>query len=112
MIPSPLFATAPFNLRATAKSPLRIREEAPPDSEAVAWERGLEELRKHREKHGHVRVQVRRKEDAALGKWLVAQREEYRAGRLAPERAKRLQALGVAWPQPRATECRQWIPGV
>ena len=64
------------------------------------WARRFEELREFREKHGHVRVPARWRGNVPLGRWVVHQRELYRAGEIEPDRAKWLEELGMEWSIP------------
>ncbi|MFG2616629.1 Helicase associated domain protein [Streptomyces sp. NPDC048507] len=78
-------------------------EERPPSrrSHADAWADHLEAARLFRAREGHLRVprpHVERVGDRELrlGSWIANQRS--RAGRLPPERAAALTALGMRWP--------------
>ena len=64
------------------------------------WTRRFEELREFRETHGHVRVPARWRGNVPLGRWVVHQRELYRAEEIEPDRAKRLEELGMEWSIP------------
>lgn len=61
------------------------------------WELRFAELKDFREVHGHVRVPVLWRQNAALGRWLAYQRQQGRRGQIEPDRGRRLQELGVEW---------------
>ena len=61
------------------------------------WALRFEQLREYREQYGNVRVPARWKGNLSLGRWVVHQRELYRAGEIEPDRAKRLEELGMEW---------------
>jgi hypothetical protein len=57
------------------------------------WKKRVQELRQHREQHGHLNVLHR----SGLGNWCTMQRTLRRRGRLIPERIAELDALGFEW---------------
>jgi Helicase associated domain len=67
------------------------------DAREAAWDAMLAALRTFVAEHGHASVP---REAAGLGElavWLQRQRQLQRRGKLSAERAKQLEALGVAW---------------
>lgn len=56
---------------------------------AVSWERRLEELKQFIERKGHARVPGSHE----LAAWVQHQRQEYKRGKLHPERVRRLKAI-------------------
>ena len=70
------------------------------DPRAAHWERGLARLEAFAAREGHADVpQAHREGDDrfALGEWLHNQRRAFKAGLLAAERARRLEAAGATW---------------
>ncbi len=69
------------------------------DPMAAAWERGCAFLLQFARREGHTRVRQSHVEDGfRLGNWVNQQRVRYRAGKLEPERVKRLEEVsGWAW---------------
>ena len=67
----------------------------------VAFERGLEALRAYVTDNGDADVpkHYRSPDGFRLGAWLRSRRQDYKVGRLTPERVCRLEAIGVVWEQ-------------
>lgn len=67
--------------------------------EGTAWLAGYQAATAYRAAHGDLDVPTHHTTEAGypLGGWLANQRRLHRAGDLAPERAERLEALGVTW---------------
>ena len=65
----------------------------------AAWERGLEEARKFRERFGNLQVPVKykTKDGYLLGKWINNARKRRNAGKLTEERIRQLDQLGMTW---------------
>ena len=65
----------------------------------AAWERGLEEARKFRERFGNLQVPVKykTKDGYLLGKWINNARKRRNAGKLTEERIRQLDQLGMIW---------------
>jgi Helicase associated domain len=77
----------------TSKPPLKAK------ATTANWERMFKVLRFFKKAHGH--CEVRAKADpGSLGHWLAEQRKEYRAGRIRPERLRRLERLGIDFGEP------------
>jgi len=81
------------------------------DALTEEWERSFRMLQEYAAREGHSRVpQGHRVDGFGLGAWATGQRAAYRAGKLAPDRAARLEALpGWEWsphrgPRPARTE--------
>jgi hypothetical protein len=62
-----------------------------------AWNRGLAELKRFVEQHGHANVTFQYRSFCPTAKFLERQRLYYREGRLDPKRQQALEALGVVW---------------
>ncbi len=75
------------------------------------WNLRFGELQEFREKHGHMRVPDRWRGNMPLGRWVAHQRELYRAGKIEPDRAKRLEKLGMEWsiPEAHVEECDLYL---
>ncbi|MBF0584215.1 MAG: Helicase associated domain protein, partial [Magnetococcales bacterium] len=67
------------------------------DQKEVVLEEMLAELAAFKESHGHCNVPVPWANNPALGLWVQFQRQEYKKGRLDPQRIQRLEALGFMW---------------
>ena len=68
------------------------------DAVAEQWERMHGLLAAYVEREGHARVPTGHVEDGErLGVWLAQQRRAFKKGLLLPDRAARLEALGVVW---------------
>ena len=67
------------------------------DLEADAWESGFKSLEQFRKIHGHSQIPNPNPQNRQLGDWAEAQRRQQRIGKLALERADRLDALGFIW---------------
>jgi superfamily II DNA or RNA helicase len=69
------------------------------DPFANDFARGLAALERFRAAHGHLRVPRHYVDTSGfkLGSWVGSRREDYTAGRLAPERITALEALGMVW---------------
>ena len=65
----------------------------------AAWEKGFASAQKYRTEHGDLLVPVRYrdKNDFALGKWIVYNRQRYLGGNLTQNRIERLEAIGMVW---------------
>ena len=65
----------------------------------AAWERGLEEARKFRERFGNLQVpaKYKTKDGYLLGKWINNARKRRNAGKLTEERIRQLDQLGMIW---------------
>ena len=63
----------------------------------TVWEQRFQELTLFRVQHGHCDVPARYSENPVLGRWLDAQRQFKKRGKLSGNRIARLQVLGVAW---------------
>lgn len=61
------------------------------DVRQSAWEDGYAELAEFERRHGHCDVTSH---DGGVYEWTIAQRKSLRAGRLSPEREKRLEGIG------------------
>ncbi|MEO6787602.1 MAG: helicase associated domain-containing protein [Chthoniobacteraceae bacterium] len=61
------------------------------------WEEQFARLLKFRERFGHARVARQWKEDNVLGRWVAHLRELHRAGKVPPERRRRLDEVGFEW---------------
>ncbi len=68
-------------------------------ADAQRWERRFAQLVAYRQQHGHCRVPSRWREDPAFGHWVDNQRVIKRAGKLSPERVRRLDEIGFHWCQ-------------
>jgi superfamily II DNA or RNA helicase len=62
----------------------------------AAWDRRFGELQAFKTKHGHCNV-PQRHPYKMLGHWVSSQRTRRRAGRLAPDRVARLNAISFVW---------------
>ncbi|MBF0323216.1 MAG: helicase associated domain-containing protein, partial [Magnetococcales bacterium] len=67
------------------------------DPEVRAWENRFATLAAYRQRHGHMHIPRESLATPELGIWLVEQRKKQAQGRLDPERAERLTALGILW---------------
>jgi superfamily II DNA or RNA helicase len=63
----------------------------------TVWEQRFQELTLFRVQHGHCDVPARYSENPVLGRWLDAQRQFKKRGKLSGDRIARLQVLGVVW---------------
>jgi hypothetical protein len=72
------------------------------DQEEARWEEAFDRLQSFARREGHARVLADYREgDFALGPWVQRQRRAWKTGRLAPDRAVRLEALpGWVWDAP------------
>jgi hypothetical protein len=61
-----------------------------------SWERRFRELLRYRARHGNCEPPLQRGR-GGLGEWVHAQRVKKLAGKLLPERTRRLEALGFRW---------------
>jgi hypothetical protein len=62
------------------------------------WARGWAALKKFTERELHACVPYGHREGATpLGQWVAEQRRAYQAGQMSGQRARRLEALGMAW---------------
>ena len=77
-----------------------VRESTP------AWEEMYGRAVAHRERHGHLSPE--RKNERELCDWLIRQRKRYRDGVLMPQRAARLEQIGIAW----TPSDEQWARGL
>jgi hypothetical protein len=64
---------------------------------AARWQRNVRALMAFKEQHGHTRVPGTQNGRRGLGVWVANLRQEYRAGRLIPERLASLKNLGFVW---------------
>ena len=64
-----------------------------------AWERGFVEAKRYYEDHGDLITPFDYVTPSGfrLGPWLCNQRDAYRAGKIKPERARRLETIGMVW---------------
>ena len=60
---------------------------------ARRWNERFEQLRQFKARHGHCHVPCDWEENQALANWVQKQRADYRAGKLVPERHRRLNEL-------------------
>ncbi|MFF6794382.1 Helicase associated domain protein [Streptomyces filamentosus] len=68
------------------------------DTERQDWARGWANLKKFSQREGHAQVPYDHREGAyPLGAWVSEQRRAYKAGQMNGTRARRLEALGMAW---------------
>lgn len=63
----------------------------------VQWNRMFDKLLAFKKKNGHCHVPTLWRDDVHLSNWVANQRHRHRMGMLAPDRAKRLDAIGFAW---------------
>ena len=61
------------------------------------WEENFQKLQAFHKKNGHFRVSADRPDERKLERWVNAQREAYRQGRLSKARCNRLQSIGFIW---------------
>lgn len=61
------------------------------------WSLRFSELKEFVAQKGHTRVPARWKPNPPLGRWLATQRNLARRGEIEPDRARKLQKLGVEW---------------
>ena len=64
---------------------------------AARWELQFNELKRFQKRHGHCNASTLSKTDAALGRWVHAQRQQRKRGNLSSERIGRLDQLGFVW---------------
>jgi hypothetical protein len=69
------------------------------------WNRRLEQLQAYIQAYGDCHVGFRDQEDASLARWAGKQRQQYKKGALATERAERLQLLGFEFEE----EYAEWL---
>jgi len=62
-----------------------------------AWEQLFNQLEKFQQRYGHCRVPRKRPGNRRLATWVFKQRQLQRRGQLAPDRFRRLDAIGFAW---------------
>ena len=67
------------------------------DTRHAAWEERFKELQEYKDTHGHCNVLQNNKDNPKLGIWLSKQRNAHRSGKIDPERARRLEELGIVW---------------
>ncbi|MFE1272457.1 helicase associated domain-containing protein [Streptomyces sp. NPDC058757] len=68
------------------------------DTERQDWARGWANLKKFSQREGHAQVPYDHREGSyPLGAWVSEQRRAYKAGQMNGTRARRLEALGMAW---------------
>ena len=74
----------------------------------LLWEKGFACAKQYWEKHGRLPTSpsYTAEDGYKLGGWIADQREKYRAGKMKPERKKRLDALGMIW-EPQTKEVRR-----
>lgn len=74
----------------------------------LLWEKGFACAKQYWEKHGRLPTSpsYSAEDGYKLGGWIADQREKYRAGKMKPERKKRLDALGMIW-EPQTKEVRR-----
>lgn len=63
----------------------------------VQWNRMFDKLLAFKKKNGHCNVPTQWRDDVHLSNWVANQRHRRRMGLLAPDRAKRLDAIGFSW---------------
>ena len=65
----------------------------------MAWDRGLEAVKKYREQFGNLLVPKKYVDDAgfALGHWIINMRRSYIDGRLSQKHIQELNELGMSW---------------
>lgn len=61
------------------------------------WDRHFAQLVDFHSRHGHANVPLIWWPNPSLGRWLKKQRAHHRSGKLAPERAARIESLGTEW---------------
>ena len=68
----------------------------------LLWEKGFASAKQYWEKHGRLPASpsYTAEDGYKLGGWIADQREKYRAGKMKPERKKRLDSLGMIWDPP------------
>ena len=68
----------------------------------LLWEKGFASAKQYWEKHGRLpsSPSYTAEDGYKLGGWIADQREKYRAGKMKPERKKKLDALGMIWEPP------------
>jgi hypothetical protein len=71
------------------------------------WEENFRALAAFRERTGHCAVPSSWVQEPGLYDWVLRQRQEHRKGRLAPDRVRRLEALGFEW-DPREGRWNRW----
>ena len=67
------------------------------DQKEVVLEEMLTDLAAFKQQHGHCNVPVPWPKNPALGLWVQFQRQEYKKGKLAPNRIQRLETLDFSW---------------
>ena len=68
------------------------------DTSRRNWEQKFAMLEQYEEREGHCNVPISHQEEGEnLGRWLAAQREAFRQGKLDKERRQRLEELDVIW---------------
>jgi len=65
--------------------------------DADRWERRFQQLLAYRQRHGNCRVPNKWNEGLPFGHWVHNQRAFKKAGRLSPERIRRLEEIGFQW---------------
>ena len=79
----------------------------------LLWEKGFASAKQYWEKNGRLPTSpsYTTEDGYKLGGWIADQREKYRAGKMKPERKKRLDSLGMIWdPQPKEIKRRRAYP--
>ncbi len=68
------------------------------DPNGESWEIGFESLLKFQKREGHCQVEHSIVENGvSLGMWVLRQRQEMKRGALAPDKIRRLDAIGFSW---------------
>lgn len=101
------FDSEPVGVPETAREP--ETKEVEPDARTCAWEERYAELLEFAKANGHVDVSRHDHEQARLYRWIVAQRHEWRRGRLHVAKYRRLSRLpGFVWDKHGATWHRRF----
>ncbi len=67
------------------------------NSKESKWEDNFQLLKAYHEKHGNCDVPARYPDNPSCGSWVARQRRQKQFGRLASQRIKRLDAIGLNW---------------
>ncbi|MEI8374910.1 MAG: helicase associated domain-containing protein [Planctomycetota bacterium] len=66
-------------------------------SHQFSWEQRFKELEEFKKEYGHCNVRRRYSLNPALGQWVSGVRKAKKHGKLAEERVRRLDAIGICW---------------
>ena len=73
-----------------------------------SWDQRFKELKAFKKTHGHCNVPSKYPPNPTLGKWVVNIRYAKKHGKLAEERVRRLDAIGICWEHKSVVDAATW----